>query len=175
MFMRKKVSILLLSLIVALPTSASTTKIYVWVNEKGQLVYSDTPKPGAEEVKVKSNQNVISSIKTSELSISPQKTLTQYKIEITQPEHEATVRDNTGSVYISGRVMPRFKRGLKVQLYLDNKPYEQPSTKSVFILRNVHRGEHIIKMELVDQKGKVIASSEPRTFYMHRASIIKAK
>ena len=41
----------------------------------------------------------------------------------------------------------------------------------MFALRNIDRGEHQIKLELLNEKGKVIASSEAVTFYMHRARI----
>ena len=47
------IKLLLLTLLVislAMPVHASTAKIYVWRNEKGVLVFSDTPRPGAEEV-----------------------------------------------------------------------------------------------------------------------------
>lgn len=86
----------------------------------------------------------------------------------------ATIRDNTGSVYVAGRIKPIFKRGLKIQLYLDDKPYEEPQPHSMFVLRNIDRGEHIIKMKLLNEQGKVIALSNPITFYMHRASVNKA-
>ena len=69
-------------------------------------------------------------------------------------------RDNSGSVYVAGGIKPIFKRGFRVQLYLDGKPHKDPQTHSMFALRNVDRGEHQIKMDLIDDKGKVIASSE---------------
>jgi hypothetical protein len=105
------------------------------------------------------------------LDINPQVIKEQYKISISQPQNHDTIRDNTGSVYITGRVMPVFKQGQKVRLLLDNAPYEQPSERAIFSLRNIDRGEHQIKLELLDDKGKVIASSEQVTFYMHRARV----
>ena len=44
----------------------------------------------------------------------------------------------------------------------------------MFVLRNIDRGEHQIKMSLLDDKGKIIATSSPVTFYMHRISVNKA-
>ena len=157
------------------PVLATTAKIYVWRNEEGVLVFSDSPRPGAEEVEVKSDTNVVPSVDTSILDIKPKEIDDAYQVEITQPEDNATVRDNTGSVYVTGRIKPIFKRGLKIQLYLDDTPYEKPQTHSMFALRNIDRGEHQLKMELINQKGKVIASSKPITFYMHRQSVLKAK
>jgi hypothetical protein len=158
----------------AAPLFAGSTKIYVWRNEQGVLVFSDSPKPGAEEVEVKESNTVKSSVDTSILDITPKVIEEKYQVNITQPQNNATVRDNTGSVYVSGRIQPVFKRGLKIQLYLDDEPYEQPQSHSMFVLRNIDRGEHQIKMSLLSDKGKVIATSSPVTFYMHRVSINKA-
>jgi len=166
------VALLIISL--AIPVLATSTKIYVWRNEEGVLVFSDSPRPGAEEVDVP-DANIMKSGDTSVLDIKPQEIDNNYVVEITQPQDNATVRDNRGSVHVTGIIKPIFKRGLRIQLNIDGKPYEKPQTHTRFALRNIERGEHQIKMDLLDQKGKVIASSEPITFYMHRASVIKAR
>ena len=170
----KLLCVFIIAALLPLSISATSTKIYVWRNADGILVYSDSPKPGAEEIEVKDPNNVSSSIDTSILDINPKVIKETYKVEISQPASNATVRDNTGSVYVAGRIKPIFKQGLKIQLLLDNIPYKKPQTHSMFVLRNIERGEHQLKMDLIDNKGKVIASSEPVTFYMHRASVIKA-
>ncbi len=169
-----RICIFLVLFTLAAPLFAGSAKIYVWRNEQGVLVFSDSPKPGAEEVEVKEPNTVKSNIDTSILDIKPKVIQEEYQVSITQPENNATVRDNTGSVYVSGRIQPVFKRGLKIQLYLDDQPYEKPQTHSMFVLRNVDRGEHQIKMALLSDKGKVIATSSPVTFYMHRVSVNKA-
>jgi hypothetical protein len=171
----KLLILIILAVVTSLPTSATSTKIYVWRNADGVLVYSDSPKPGAEEVEVKESNNISSSIDTSILDINPKAIEEKYQVEISQPANNATIRDNTGSVYVSGRIKPIFKQGLKIQLLLDNQPYEKPQSHSMFVLRNIERGEHQLKMDLINDKGKVIASSKSITFYMHRASVIKAK
>jgi hypothetical protein len=150
-----------------------SAEIYVWRNEKGILVYSDSPRPGAELVESK-EPNTASSVDTSVLDLKPKVIKEDYQVVIDQPAQNATVRDNTGSVHVSGSIKPVFKKGLKIQLYLDNKAYDKPQPHSLFALRNIDRGEHIIKMKLLNDKGKVIASSKPVTFYMHRASVNKA-
>ena len=165
--------LLLLTLIITLLSCsvlAASTKIYVWRSDDGVLVFSDSPKPGAEEVDVR-EPNTASSVDTSMLDLTPQVIKDDYQVEINQPKENATIRDNTGSVYVTGSIKPIFKQGLTIQLYLDNKHYEKPQPHSMFVLRDIDRGEHIIKMKLLNEKGKVIASSNPITFYMHRASV----
>jgi hypothetical protein len=65
-----------------------------------------------------------------------------------------------------------FERGLRVRLLLDGKSQGEPQNNAVFILRDVHRGEHKLQMELFDQSGKLIATSPVTTFYLHRTSVI---
>jgi len=173
--MIKFLLLILLALSIAIPVNvqASTAKIYVWRNEKGELVYSDTPRPGAEEVKTKPGNVIKSSttVETQVLDIKTGEISEEYQVVINHPKDNSTIRDNTGSVFISGIIKPIFKRGLKVQLILDEKPYQKPQTHSRFSLRNIDRGEHQIKMQVFNEKGKVIALSKPITFYMHRASV----
>jgi len=166
---------MILAVSLTLTVSAASSKIYVWRNADGVLVFSDSPKPGAEEVEIKDPNIVSGSVDTSILDIKPKVIKDDYQVEITQPKNNATIRDNTGSVHVQGRIMPIFKQGLKIVLLLDGKPYQKPQRHSLFALRNIERGEHQIKMDLINNKGKVIASSPLVTFYMHRASVIKAK
>ena len=162
----------LLGITLAAPAHPNSTKIYVWRNENGVLVFSDSPRPGAEEVKTKPGNIIQSStsLDTEVLDINPQTIIEKYEIVISTPKNNATVRDNTGSIYIAGGIKPRFKAGLEVQLVLDGKPHQKPQKHSMFSLRDIERGEHKIKMLLLNEEGKVIASSKSVTFYMHRAS-----
>jgi hypothetical protein len=166
-------SLTLIITLASINVSATSTKIYVWRNELGVLVFSDSPKPGAEEVEIE-EPNTASSVDTSMLDLTPKIIKDDYQVEINQPKQNETVRDNTGSIYVAGSIKPIFKKGLNIQLYLDGKPYEKPQSHSMFVLRNVDRGEHVIKMKLLNEKGKVIASSKSITFYMHRASVNNA-
>jgi hypothetical protein len=171
--MIKLILLLLLIVSITIPVNAATAKIYVWYNEKGQLVYSDTPRAGAEEITMKEGNviNSSSSIETQFLDINKKEILEKYKIIINSPENNAAIRDNTGSVFISAVVQPVFKRGLAIQLILDGKPYESPQSDTRFTLRNINRGEHTIKMQVLNEEGKIIALSKSITFYMHRVSV----
>jgi uncharacterized protein DUF4124 len=173
--MRRVIGLTILLVCLSFQVIATSAKIYVWRNEQGVLVFSDTPRPGAEEVKVKPQNSFSSSIDTSILDITPQKIVDDFQVIINQPEDKSSIRDNTGSVYIAGRVQPVFKAGLKIQLYLDGKKYKKPQSKAIYILRNVDRGEHQIKMVLLNNKGKEIASSKTITFYLFRISINKPR
>ncbi len=164
---------LLIVLTSAQSLHAGEKKIYVWHNSEGVLVFSDTPRPGAKEVKLNSNTISMPTADTSILNEKPtQPQELVYEIEIVSPKHEATIRDNAGSVHVSGRILPNFTPGFQVQLLLDGAPYGDPKSSSVFVMRDVDRGEHSLELKLLDQLGEVVAISRPITFYMHRRSVI---
>ena len=172
MYILKSFIYLLLIMSLLIPAYATSAKVYVWRDESGVLVFSDSPKPGAEEIEINTaNQNISPSIDTSILDIKPQKLDDKFEVDIIRPTNNSTIRDNTGSVHVSGRIKPVFKQGLSIQLFVDDVPYNAPQTHSMFALRDIERGEHQIKLVLLNAKGKVIASSKPVTFYMHRASV----
>ncbi|WP_233520520.1 DUF4124 domain-containing protein [Flocculibacter collagenilyticus] len=170
--MKKILFILLIGFVTSL--HAEPKKIFVWQDPNGVLVFSDTPKLNAEEIKLNTNPNIIKSVSAAifDASNTEKNAKEEYKISIEQPKELGTVRDNTGSVYVSGKIEPVFERGLKVKLYLDGTLYGEAKNSSIYILRDVDRGEHRIYMELLDKSGKVIATSPTRTFYLHKNSII---
>jgi hypothetical protein len=174
LFLFKLLSITVLLISLTFPVQATSAKIYVWRNDAGVLVFSDSPKAGAEQVVVKTTNNITSSIDTSILDIPSKEVADDYQVVIVQPADNSTIRDNTGSVHVSGLIKPIFKRGLLTQLYMDNIPYGAPQPHSIFALRDIERGEHQIKMTLLNEKGKIIASSPSITFYMHKTSVVKA-
>jgi len=162
----------IISLVISLvcPALATSTKIYVWRNTTGLLAFSDRPHIGAEEAKLTRDSAVIPSmnINTSLLDIKPKELENEYEVVITQPKNSATLRDNNGTVYINATISPLFQPGFKIELYLDGKLYKRQQHRTIFSLENIDRGEHQIKMALINKEGKVIASSQLTTFYMHR-------
>ncbi|WP_228611188.1 DUF4124 domain-containing protein [Alkalimonas sp.] len=164
--------VVLLLLCLPMPTDANG-KVYVWRDANGVLVFSDSPKPGAEEVNLTTRINLMEA--TEPFRPQQQEKTTPFTIEITNPEQEATIRDNTGTVHITGRVLPRFTRGFQVALKVNGSRYGAPQTSTTFVLRDQDRGEYQLQMELLDQSGKQIALSEIITFYLHRATVISPR
>lgn len=157
---------------------AAPQKVYVYKDKNGNTVFSDQPLPGAKEVKVNSKTLTMPSTDTAildQLQATDEIKQIEYQLNINQPEEQATIRDNGGVVNVSGQVNPALKFGQKVQLKLDGQIVQKPHSNVIFVLRDINRGEHSIVLELLNAKGKVIASSKPRTFYVFRASLLHNK
>lgn len=169
--MNKALFFIILLLATQALQAQESKKVFVTRDANGVLVFSDSPQPGAEELNLSNRANIMAATDAT-LPARKQPAKEPFTVEIAQPEDQGTVRDNTGSVYVSGKISPMFERGLRVRLLVDGKPQGEPQNNAVFILRDVERGEHKLQMELFDQNGKLIATSPVTTFYLHRASVI---
>jgi hypothetical protein len=170
--MKKALWLLLFTCLAAV--AADDKKVFVTVDKNNNLVFSDSPSPGATQVTVKDTATAM--LPTSPgVSTAVVQESTTFEVAISKPEQQGTVRENSGTVYVSGQIKPMFAQGLRVKLYLDGKQVAGPTGNANFILHNVDRGEHQLTLELLDQSGKVIATSPVTTFYLHRASAISPK
>nr|KJZ09202.1 hypothetical protein TW77_10235 [Pseudoalteromonas rubra] len=153
-------------------SAVSDQKVYRWKDKNGNWVYSDVPKKGSEKVKLSTNMLTMPATDTSILTPNPTTPAVTYKAKITAPSDQQTLRENSGSVYVSGLVTPRFANGFQVQLLLDGKPAGPKQTSASFALRDVPRGEHKLQMKVFDDKGMLVAQSAVTTFFLHRASLL---
>lgn len=150
-------------------------EVYRWVDEAGNVVFSDRPRPGAEELKNLDLQSYPAPKLpiTSPKSKSEKLPLTGYTaIEIASPNNDETIWDNTGSFAVSVRLRPALHSALghKVVLLLDGNQVMEPGRSTQFQLTNIDRGTHTLRAAIVDRDGKEVASSDATTIYLHRQS-----
>ncbi len=149
--------------------------VFLTVDKNNVPVFSDNPSPGATQVKIKETSNSMLPVNPVNLPTPSFDDNPQFQVTIDKPTNEETIRENSGTIYVSGLVSPMFAQGLRVQLYLDNKLVAGPSGNANFILHDVDRGEHKLRLELLDRSGKIIAESTEITVFLHRASAISPK
>jgi Domain of unknown function (DUF4124) len=166
--------VILVILACSIPTHA---EIYKWTDSHGNVHFTDKPHKGAKEVE-------LPAVQTFSLPKVPQPTETKEeetiarsykKILITQPEDQATIRNNQGYVAVSVLLEPSLIEGDKIQLIFDGKPMGQPQTSSVFALNNVYRGTHTLAVKILNANDEQIGISQAVTFFMHRARVGQAR
>lgn len=152
-------------------TTVCHAEIYKWVDPDGVTHFSDREHDGADRVNLqplqtygvaKEDQNSFNPKKTKE----PQQAV-NYQLSISSPANEATIRNNQGEIQVSLRLTPELEPEQKIRLLLDGKPVAEAKALNLQIL-NVDRGAHKLQAELVEQSGKVLASTEIVTVYVHR-------
>jgi len=162
----KLLVILLLSVVFFTPVVA---KVYSYKNEQGVVVFSDVPQQGAKAVEVSPvmtypSTNVSpASIKQQQPDVPPQP-IPYTSLTITNPQQEATIRDNQGIVNVTFMLKPRLKKGDSVEIYLDS--VKQESLR----LEGIERGEHTVRLQVVDSTGYALITSEDVIFYLRHQS-----
>lgn len=170
MAVRKMALLVLLSLTMF---AVSANQLYTWTDENGVVHYSDKPVRGAQQQAQPQSSNVVPRLNDGVLptSAAPADKPQGFKLTIRSPGNQATVRDNLGRVTVSGAALPLdVPQGFNFRLRMDGQVVSEPTAEPVFNLMNVNRGEHKLKLELLDPLGKVIASSPVTVIYLHRAS-----
>lgn len=161
-------------LMLSFNAQADNKKIYAYQDENGNTVFTDKAKPNAKEVDVRTNIMTMPATDTSVLqpTVSDESIKVNYKLRITQPSHQQTIRENSGRVEIAGNIAPSLRQNYRYRLKLDGKQIQKPHASAHFVLNDVDRGEHNIVLELINDQQRVIATSEAVTFYLFRASAL---
>ncbi|EHL32339.1 DUF4124 domain-containing protein [Legionella drancourtii] len=155
----------------------SYADIYKWVDSQGNVHFSDTPHPGAEKLNIPDAQTYSPPVPQS---TEPEKLTpanpdaykpTYTKVAITQPDNEATIRNNQGSIAVTAEIEPDLFPGDKVQLIFDGSPLGEPQTNLLFQLSGIYRGSHTIAVQVIDADGGAVETSEPITVFMFRPRV----
>lgn len=166
-------SILLFFLLLSCAPLAAT-EIYRWTDDAGNVIFSDTPRPGAEVIEI-SEPTILPATPTAPNSgnaqarpvARPYETLT-----IARPAHESTLR-NTRSVNVGIELSPRLQTqfGHRLQLLFNGQSVAPPGTRTTFTLSDVDRGAHTLQAVIVSADGSVLERSEVSQFFVHQPSV----
>jgi len=163
-------------LILLITSYTSVAAIYQWTDEQGITHFSDDEsKPeSAQEIEVKLTPPSIESLtqsRTPEAS-SANTTLAEMPslpigISIDSPVDQQTLRSNNGEIMVSATLSASLQYGSNIRLLIDGIIHSE-QIDSQFNVTNVPVGSHKLQLQIVNNLGKVIASSELITVYLHR-------
>ena len=155
---------------------SASAEVYRSVDEDGNVIFSDTQREGAEEVKLRETTVVLAMKlpprQNRPTGPAPNKPLPYEIIGIASPANEETVR-NVQHVNVSVALAPGLQKrfGHKIQLYVDGAPFGAAGTKTQFILPEVNRGEHELAVTVLDRSGRELKRSDSTIFFMQRHSV----
>lgn len=78
---------------------------------------------------------------------------------------------NAPQIPVKFALKPKLRKGDKIQLLLDNKPYGKPT--SSMLLKNIPRGTHQLSAQIISPKHIVLKTSNTVTIYVHRTFVKK--
>lgn len=154
---------------------AAPAAVYKWVDEEGNVVYSDKPHAGAKKLDLPPPTVYSPPSTASEAKVAPKKEKEDsvgYRVLIVSPRQDETIRDNTGAVTVQMVLEPSLnaEAGHQLALLLDGIKQPGNSISSLLQLQNVGRGSHTVQIQVEDAEGKPLASSNVVTFHMKQAS-----
>ncbi|WP_318437419.1 DUF4124 domain-containing protein [Photobacterium leiognathi] len=169
----------LMTLIWTAASSAQASTIYSWTDENGVVHFTDQPQTPDATAYPLSVTEVSGNIEqtadtiaaqTTDVAVveEPVKTITT--VSLVSPMHEQTIRNNEGIINIHAVTNSKLNNQTQAQLVLDGVVKGDPQTELTWTLDNVDRGSHQLQIQLV-KGGKVIASSDSITVYLHRATV----
>jgi FlaG/FlaF family flagellin (archaellin) len=168
--------VFILIFFVSLPLYAR--EVYKSTNADGVVIYSDTYQEGAERVRVigtkstPSPANAKGDQEQGDAQANAQGVEGYQSLEIVQPENDATVRSNEGTVSVSLSLSPTLVEGHSVKITIDGKELPGEVRSTQFTLNNLNRGSHTLETRIVDASGNVVIRSNRVNFFLRQASIL---
>jgi len=167
-------------LCLALSAAASGgVEVYRWVDDEGQVHYSDRPSPGADRVAI----DVAPPGSTPVAGAPPperrpaaarnQSVAAAYdSLTIQAPGQDETLWNIAGQLDVAVALQPPLQAGHRVQLLLDGRPVaelEPGATRTR--LSDVYRGQHTLQGAIQDESGATLMQSAPVTFYVQQSAL----
>jgi hypothetical protein len=165
-------------LFVFLALALGSADVYRWVDADGQAHYSDRPQRGAERITIvvtppasspassgSPNANTQTRDNESPAAIAGYQSLT-----ITRPTQEQVLWNIEGQLDVAAAVQPELQPGHALQFHLDGRmmPAEPGATQARF--SEVFRGEHALRVDVVDESGRTLVSSPILRFFVRQTS-----
>lgn len=156
--------------------------VYRWVDEDGVVHYSDSPREGAEKIKVRDPQtysaqgamSVTPSARDSSAQVPPGFVDAYESVRIATPQHDSVAWNTGGEIKVEVAVSPPLNKaaGHQVMVYLDGSPVAGTPVASTSIgVTGIFRGTYELYATVVDADGRHITQSEPITFHVRQTSI----
>lgn len=152
--------------------------VYRWVDADGQTHFSDQWRPGAEKIRIETSPG-FSMPQPAPRATQPARGQTPVaaagrayeSLEIESPTQEEVLWNIEGQLRVSLRVVPALQPGHDLRLYLNGQVQDIPAGSTELQLKDVFRGVHTLKAEVVNEAGTVLISSPTRSFAVRQTSI----
>lgn len=155
-------------------------EIYRTVDEHGNVVFTDTPSPRQREAAERVDVQPPNTFPSDEATVpsSGSRPLgdvyddVHYRLVISAPRHEETVRSNSGDVDIVTIADPALRGQHRLVLVLDGQALDIEPDGATWHLFNLDRGTHELVLEVVDpNENRPVAQSTPSVFHLQRARL----
>lgn len=167
----------------------SAQTVYTWVDDDGTRHFSDSqPENTASAITLPQHEPTTAPLHQQGQSQAPYQhnieqqqapsyaaaMTTPLEVNITLPKPDSAVRSNNGSLQIKATLNRKLARNEQLQLIVNGVSYGDLNTQPNWQLENLVRGQHSLSIQAF-RDGKLIASSQPITVHLLRATIKSVK
>ena len=168
----------LMAFFICIHATPVLAQMYKWVDDEGNISYSDQPPfKGAEQLTpppISTTPAMKVPKKRPVKKPKEEETSTQYSyFKITDPENDATIRENNGNFSISLGIKPALntQKGDYIQVLMDGKIVKDKLSGTSVAFTNIDRGAHQISAMIKNKKGRTLKKSQTIIIYLHRQII----
>lgn len=159
--------------------SVTNAEVYKSVDEHGRVIFSDTPRADSEVVELPDLPTYSPPVIPNDVTVDTgadqgaELPVPNYQVTITSPVNDESIRANAGDVTVALYVTPvlNAKRADQLLIEVDGREQGDLIATVDFVLSNLDRGTHTVKVSVVDNKGKILASSKSVIFHLQRYSL----
>ncbi|ARU54827.1 hypothetical protein OLMES_0735 [Oleiphilus messinensis] len=145
------------------------TEVYRWVDEQGNVHFSDEPQDGAEKIEV----GPIMTVPLPTVALPPSNTNKphraekKYTVQIVSPDDNSAFHSGNGSVNVVVNLSPALQNRHQLSAMIDGQNvYTGKSTS--FSVDSLNRGTHNLTVQIIDMGGNVVQSGPGVSFTVHR-------
>ncbi len=160
-----------------LGSASQAVPVYRWVDENGQVNYTDRPVPGAVPIDVPTDvpssdaEPASPPPQTQAVVPQPSAAAGYETLEVLEPAPRDTLWGTGGKVGIAIGISPNLQPGHRVELYLDGERAGPAGRATRFEIEAVPRGEHTVRAVVLDAADRQLQQSAPVTFFVQQTSI----
>jgi hypothetical protein len=159
--------------------SPASADVYKWVDEDGNIHYSDqSPEEGAEPVELPEGVYYTppplpegSEVDLEEETTSQPGAVGYGELVITRPAMNEVIRSNEGIVTVEYTIEPELVAGDEFKIILDGLKHKDSVTGTTVVLSDLNRGSHTLKVQVL-RGGVALATSKSVIFHLLKESII---
>lgn len=143
-------------------STIGSAEVYKTVDERGKVIFTDQPSPGAEAVEVK-EPNTSKPIVARDYKTKTGKEAAEYGVAITSPSDDQVFANRLAPFTVTTLVTPRLEQNHRLRLKIDDAVHSIEMAQ--FTVRQLSLGKHRLVVEIIDAEGNVITQSKAITIY----------
>ena len=155
------------------------TDVYRWVDANGQAHFSDQPQPGAERITITVSPPAQSPAVGASPAVSTQAPgndtpapVARYEsLTIRSPAAEEVLWNIGGQLDVVAELQPELQPGHALRFFLDGRMEAAAPGANQAQFSEVFRGEHSLRVEVVDARGRTLASSPTTQFFVRQTAV----